>query len=108
MQLKRDKKQIKIEIMAYIDYKVTSWVRVYIDNSQIDEAQKMIKHGSLPGDLIDELEPNEIENLLDVEEYLPIEENDGQATIELYSERSELLYSNDQNNKDNQVKNPLL
>jgi hypothetical protein len=93
--------------MAYIDYKVTSWVRVYIDNSQIDEAQEMIKHGSLPGDLIEELEPNEIENILEVEEYLPIEENGGQSTIELYSERSELLYSNDQNDKDNQVKNPF-
>lgn len=92
--------------MAYIDYKVTSWVRVHIDNSQIDEAQAMILAGDLPEDLIGELNPNEIENLIDVEEYMSIEENDGQSTIELYSERGELLQSNDQNDKDRNVKNP--
>lgn len=92
--------------MAYIDYKVTSWVRVHIDNSKIDEAQAMILAGDLPEDLIGELNPNEIENLIDVEEYMPIEENDGQSTIELYSERGELLQSNDQNDKDRNVKNP--
>ena len=92
--------------MAYIDYKVTSWVRVHIDNSQIDEAQAMIIAGDRPNDLINCLDPNEVESLIDFEEYMPIEENDGQSTIELYSERSELLYSNDQNDKDRNVKNP--
>lgn len=92
--------------MAYIDYKVTSWVRVHIDESQIDEAQKMIESGDLPSDLINYLDPSEVENLIEVEEYLPIEENDGQSTIELYSDRMELIYSNDQNGKDRNVKNP--
>ena len=94
--------------MAYIDYKVTSWVRVHIEDSQIDEAQTMIEHGSLPGALIGELNPIDIENILEVEEYLPLEENGGEATIELYSGRCELLYSNDQNGKDNNVRNPNL
>lgn len=92
--------------MAYIDYKVTSWVRIHIEDSQIDETQAMIRAGDSPNDLINYLDPSEIESLIEVEEYMPIEENDGQSTIELYSERGELLYSNEENDKDRNVKNP--
>jgi len=94
--------------MAYIDYKVTSWVRMEINDGQIEEAQALIRHGSSPNDLINQLDPTDVQSLIEVEEYVPIEENDGQSTIELYSWKSELLYSNDQNDKDNQVKNPLV
>lgn len=92
--------------MGYIDYKVTSWVRIHIEESQIDEAQKMIEHGDCPNDLINYLDPSEVESLIEVEDYLPIEENDGQSTIELYTEDANLVYSNDQNGKDRNVKNP--
>jgi hypothetical protein len=94
--------------MAYIDYKVTSWVRMEINEEQIEEAQRLIRAGDRPNDLICYLDPTAIENLIEVEEYMPIEENGGKSTIELYSERCELLYSNEENGKDRNVKNPNL
>jgi hypothetical protein len=84
--------------MAYIDYKVTSWVRMEIDDEQLEEAQELIKEGVTPSDLDIILNPTDINNLFEVEEYLPVEENGGQATIELYTNGSILVYSNDKNN----------
>lgn len=84
--------------MAYIDYKVTSWIRMKIDTSQIEEAEELIKEGVTPLYLDIILNPTDINNLFEVEEYLPVEENGGQSTIELYHDNGDLVYSNDQNN----------
>ena len=84
--------------MAYIDYKVTSWIRMEIDTSQIEEAKELIKEGVTPSDLDIILNPTDINNLFEVEEYLPLEENGGQSTIELYHDNGNLVYSNDKNN----------
>lgn len=74
----------------YIDYKATIWFRIPIES---DEALKKVKEkletGSLPVHVYDELlmeDLGQCETLYDTEEFINPNENDGQATIEIYSD----------------------
>lgn len=89
----------------YIDYKKTTWERIYIGGeSEItkDELIALIKkHEPTNYGLWEDLpyEPT-VENLDDTDEFMSAEENDGCSTIELYSEDHVQLWNNSTNNKE--------
>ena len=66
-----------------LHYKATCWVSMKF-NSEItkEELIERLEAGELPLD-IGNTEDFEAENLLETEEYVTLEENDGQATIEI-------------------------
>lgn len=66
-----------------LHYKTTCWVSMKF-NSEItkEELIERLEAGELPLD-IGNTEDFEAENLLETEEYVTLEENDGQATIEV-------------------------
>ena len=66
-----------------LHYKTTSWVSMEF-NGKItkEEIIKRLEAGDLPLD-IGATEDVEYQNILETEEYVTLEENDGQATIEV-------------------------
>ena len=66
-----------------IHYKTTCWVSVKF-NSEItkEEIIKRLESGDLPLD-IGATEDVQYENMVETEDYVSLEENDGQATIEV-------------------------
>lgn len=66
-----------------LHYKATCWVSMKF-NSEItkEELIERLEAGELPLD-IGNTEDFEAENLFETEEYVTLEENDGQATIEV-------------------------
>lgn len=81
--------------MAHLDYKVEVWVRVEIDQDAdvskiIDDLQRF-----LPYDAVERNEAlSNIEYLMESEQYITPEENDGQNTIEIYNNDGQLIYKN--------------
>lgn len=73
----------------YVDYKYTSWGRMYFkEDADISKIIDKLEQGYLPLELgydgvVPNLENCEWEPINDTEEYLTLEENDGQSTIEL-------------------------
>ena len=75
----------------YLDYKATIWFRIPIGNKKVlDEVIQKIKQGMRPSELYDELdiehELGQCEPLFETEEFISPNENDGQSTIEIYSD----------------------
>ena len=70
----------------YTDYKVTTWIRAKF-NEEVDLQNiiKDIEQGAIPP-AFDNKHDIEYENLTETEEFLPIEENDNQPTIEVYED----------------------
>ena len=66
-----------------LHYKTTCWVSMKV-NSKItkEELIERLEAGELPLDIGSD-EDVEYENILETEEYINLEENDGQATIEV-------------------------
>jgi hypothetical protein len=84
--------------MAHLDYKITTWKRLFIPDEKIDEVVKKLKDGS-PYDLYDlnEIEGVYLENSdIDVqcEEHMLVEENNNASTQELYNSAGEIIYQN--------------
>jgi hypothetical protein len=84
--------------MAHLDFKITSWRRVFVPDDKINETIKLLKEGGCdqPYDLMD------IKGYYDATTYddqcceepmLP-NENDGCSTQELYSEDGNIVYRN--------------
>ncbi len=85
--------------MAYVDFKVTIWERVYFDDNRIDEVSEKINNGSVTSseDMFTEFDDRvayDSEFLPDTAEQMPIEENDNQSTIELFNSEGETILTN--------------
>lgn len=73
--------------MLYVDVKVTAWERLYFDDkASVDEVIKEAKSGI--DYLFDSDKFLSSELLYDSIEYINIEENDNQSTIEIFNNNS--------------------
>jgi hypothetical protein len=79
----------------YIDYKVTIWCRLsFNDDIDMTEIIEKLKQNTLPSELSYEfLDSVEYGNLVDTEELMSVQENDGQSTIEVY-EGEKMIWDN--------------
>ena len=71
----------------YLDYKHTSWSRLYFkEGTDISKIIEKLEQGYLPSELCDdpELGFDEFEQIDDTEEYITPSENYNQPTIEIY------------------------
>jgi hypothetical protein len=83
----------------YVDVKLTVWQRIQLNEDENVSVKELIelldKYG--PSGLWDDEKERyspEWENILDTEEYMTVEENDKQSTIELYNNYNELIWEN--------------
>ena len=81
----------------HIDTKVTIWTRLHVhesDNEQ--EILKRIKEGATINDLFNEFDSLDYEVLYDTEEQITVEENQGNATVEVFASKydKEPIFSN--------------
>jgi hypothetical protein len=85
--------------MAYVDFKITIWERVFIDDESVDEIAKKIKDGTINSsdDLINEFESITFDSdvMYETAEQITLEENDNQSTIELYNSEGETICTNE-------------
>jgi hypothetical protein len=84
--------------MAQVDFKVTVWERVTIDDDKLDDVIARIKDGTITSsnDLFDCLDDDCIyEGTIDdtMEQMLPIE-NENQSTIEVLNGEGETIFTN--------------
>ncbi len=81
----------------YIDYKATIWLRIPIESDKVlKKVKKRIEEGLLPAELYDKLSMEDLsqcETLYDTEEFINPNENNGQATIEIYKD-DKLIWDN--------------
>jgi DNA-directed RNA polymerase subunit F len=78
----------------YLDQKHTIWYRnkFTIDAETLEEAKdKVIKLSEIAADC---LPSDEWEILYDTNEVMTVKENDGQPTVELYTNDGDLIYEN--------------
>ena len=77
----------------YIDYKVTSWERVILDDEEnLDLVIKQIKMGESPGSIVTATDPY-YQSLDETIEEMSLKDNDGQPTIEIYHD-TKLIWNN--------------
>ena len=83
--------------MPFIDVKITTWERYYMDDScntnAIIEEIKTNKD-FYPPELVDDDSFLYYEKLDEVDEYISVEGNKGHSTIEIYNDDGKLLYQN--------------
>jgi hypothetical protein len=84
--------------MAQVDFKVTVWERVTIDDDKLDDVIARIKDGTITSsnDLFSCLDDDcSYEGTIDdtMEQMLPIE-NDNQSTIEVLNGEGETIFTN--------------
>jgi hypothetical protein len=83
--------------MALIDFKVTTWERMSIDDDKLDDVIAKIKSGEITSsnDLFD-IDPDcFFEGIVDeTTEQMTIEENDNQSTIEIINAEGETIFTN--------------
>lgn len=85
--------------MGYLDYKTTSWKRVFVPDDRLDVIEQLIKGKNLDHNtLIDFINDNstvftplDIDGELDCEEVMSSEDNGDQSTIELYKDNEMLI-----------------
>ena len=80
----------------YIDFKCTTWERVYVsDDADIQKIKEILQNDDDP---LNELYNRNIaiynEFLIENSELMTLEENDNQSTIEFYDNGGVLLYHN--------------
>ena len=87
--------------MAYLDFKVTSWKRLFIPDDKVKEVIKRLKDSDCCEvyDLTDILGVYQTYDGPDTECEEPMipAENGGSATQELYNEEGEIIYNNSEN-----------
>ena len=80
-----------------IDYKQTVWERIYFESEEdFNAAVENIElhNGHINGVYLEDMpDMLEFEGLLDTQEFLPVDDNDGQPTIEAYK-KGILVYDN--------------
>lgn len=83
----------------YIDFKITTWDRVHILSQDEEEVRLAIKNGELTSqqdfNLLDV--EGSWEKLDDVDEQMSVEENGGNATVEVWENDDEKIYTNLEN-----------
>ena len=85
----------------YIDEKITIWRRHYFnEHADLENIVKIIDETGSVDDVIDEsLGFVESDTLYDTSEFISPNENNNQATIEVYNTNQELIWNNvDKNN----------
>jgi len=82
----------------YVDYKITSWRRIHFgDNANSERIIEIIKEEGINEILDEDLGFREQETLLEVDEEMTLEKNNGFPTIEVYARGKfidELIWSN--------------
>jgi len=86
--------------MAYVDFKITVWERVYFDDADIEKVAEKIKNGIVTSseDMFTEFEDrvaHDSEVLLETSEQMSVEENDNQSTVELFNSEGETILTNE-------------
>ena len=86
--------------MAYVDFKVTIWERVHIDDESVEKVAEKIKKGivTCSNDVYSEFDERvaiECEILHETAEQMSLEENDNQSTIELFNANGETICTNE-------------
>lgn len=75
-----------------LHYKATIWCKLHFpDSTNKEDLIKKLNEGYLPselgyGDIVEGVHDVEWETILDTEDFLSVEENDGEATIELFED----------------------
>ena len=90
----------------YVDYKCTVWGRLEFDDSvNTDVIISKIKEGFLPAELFDaeELKLKGFHFVDDTEESMSLEENDGNATIEVFDD-DKMVWDNSYQTEINEMK----
>ena len=86
--------------MAHLDYKATVWFRIklYSEETDINEVINNLNKGRIPYDsvVIDSEDEMLIEcdALLETETYIHPVDNDDMSTVEIYSDKGELIWQN--------------
>jgi hypothetical protein len=84
--------------MAHLDFKISSWKRIYIPDDKVEEVIEKLKNGDVdtPYDLVEEegIYFNPSGHDEECEEPLTVEENDGASTQELYDNDGNIIYKN--------------
>lgn len=71
-----------------IHYKVTTWKKIiFPEKVTKEEVIKALEEGNLPEDLYQIFTGIEHEDILEVDDFVTLEDNDGESTIELFQER---------------------
>jgi hypothetical protein len=84
--------------MGFVDFKITIWERIYIDDDKIDMVVDKIKNGEVASsdDMYTQFEDrvaiyNEV--MYDTGEQMTLDENGGNSTIEVYRDNED-VYTN--------------
>lgn len=80
----------------FVDFKVTVWCRAHFqDETDMNKIKEMLQVDDDSNTITDEaLGFYEWETLYETEEKLPVEENDGQRTIEVYDGENHCIWGN--------------
>jgi len=80
----------------HIDFKITTWDRVHILSQDEEEVRLAIKNGELTSQQDFSILGIEgsWEKLDDVDEQMSVEENSGNATVEVWENNDERIYKN--------------
>ena len=74
----------------YVDFKVTTWCRAHLEDVDLDEVIEDLKSGKGSEHLFAKELAYEWEQLVDTEVSMKLEENNGNATIEVYEDDKEI------------------
>ena len=82
--------------MAYLDYKVTDWKRLYIPNEKVQEVQEIILNNKGHYAVVDILSIEGVreDNIEPCIEPMLVSENDGAATIEIFNDVWDIISTN--------------
>ena len=81
----------------YCDYKCTIWRRIHFDSKDLEKVKNLIDSKIDVNDIFydgDEEIAIISEDIFETEEFMPIEENDMQSTIELYDKYGNFIKDN--------------
>ena len=86
--------------MAYVDFKITIWERVHIDDENVEKVAEKIKDGTITcsNDVYSEFDERvaiDCEILHETSEQMTLEENDNQSTIELFNSNGDTILTNE-------------
>ncbi len=81
----------------YAEFKITAWARVNIhEKEDFEKIVKFFKAKKFDcsDDIFEFTDEADYEVLVDSEEHISVEDNNGDATIEIFDDKYHLLYSN--------------
>ena len=78
---------------SYIDHKITIWERIYIDDNQVNAIKNLLVGGKSINDLFNEDIVDNNHFLLETEQSITVEENNNQATLQLFYDNN-IIYDN--------------